>query len=106
MAMTTKRTLLERSFLQPWPGGPVRDWTTSPRAFTGRRKDASQAVAATLTEFLELHAIPLRAFSRFTGISGWFKFRLLSSPRSDFNVSPNNSILFSRRAKYFSWERF
>jgi hypothetical protein len=69
--MASSKTLIERSRLKPWRGGPVRDWTTSPRLFTGRPKDASRPIAESLMQFLKRYEIPLNAFSRHTRISGW-----------------------------------
>jgi len=69
--MAHNRTLIERSRLKPWRSGPVRDWTTSPRLFTGRPKDASKRIAERLMQFLDGYYIPLNAFSRHTRISAW-----------------------------------
>ena len=69
-SMATKRTFIERSYLRPWTGGPVKDWTTSARLFTGRPPSASKAIAESLMQFLGRYAIPLRAFSRHTWIAG------------------------------------
>lgn len=69
--MANTKTFQERLLLRPWTHGPVRDYTTSPRLFTGRPKDASKAVAVSLTQFLDLHDIPLWAFTRHIEISGW-----------------------------------
>ena len=88
--MVIKRTPLERSFLKPWKGGPVRDWTTSPRLYTGRPKGASKAIAETLIQFLERYEISLTAFSRHTEISAWAVRQAKASVRS---LSPRQELL-------------
>lgn len=89
--MATKKTPIERLFLRPWKSGPVRDYTTSPRLFTGRPKDASKAVALNLIQFLERYGIPLRAFTRHTEISGWAVRQAKAGVRS-LSITQENLI--------------
>ena len=88
-----KRTLIERSFLKPWKGGPVKDWTTSPRLFTGRPPGASKPIAESLTQFLERYGIPLNAFSRYTRISAWAIRQARACKRA---LSPRQEFLINR----------
>jgi hypothetical protein len=69
--MAHKRTLIERSRLEPWRDGPVRDWTTSPRLFTGRPGDASKPIAERLMLFLDRYQYSSECVSRLTKISSW-----------------------------------
>ena len=69
--MASQRTLIERSRLKPWRGGPVRDWTTSPRLFTGRPGDASKRIVDDAVSFCERYHIPISALCRHMTISGW-----------------------------------
>ena len=69
--MATKRTLIERSRLKPWKGGPVRDWTTSPRLFTGRPKDANKRIVEDAVSFCQRYHIPIRALCRHMATSEW-----------------------------------
>src|SRR5262252_1061474 len=91
-----KRTLIERSFLKPWKGGPVKDWTTSPRLFTGRPPGASKPIAESLTQFLERYGIPLNAFSRYTRISAWAIRQARANKRP---LSPRQEHLINRTMK-------
>src|SRR5215468_7121936 len=90
--MAMKRTLFERFFLKPWKGGPVKDWTTSPRLFTGRPPSASRPIAQNLMQFLERYGIPLNAFSRLTTISAWAIRLAKASKRA---LSPRQELLIN-----------
>ena len=69
--MAHSRTLIERSRLKPWKGGPVKDWTTSPRLFTGRPGDASKRIVEEAVSFCQRYHIPIRALCRHMTISEW-----------------------------------
>lgn len=69
--MATKRTPLEQSVLQRWKGGPVHEWTTSPRLGNGRPKDASRVVVENAEQFCQRYGIPIKALCRYMRISDW-----------------------------------
>src|SRR5438132_13420677 len=67
--MANNRTFIERPRLKPWKGGPVRDWTTSPRLFTGRPGDASKRIVEDALSFCQRYQIPINALCRHVVIS-------------------------------------
>jgi hypothetical protein len=69
--MAHNRTPIQRSRLKRWKGGPVRDWTTSPRLFTARPKDASKRIVEEAVSFCQRYQIPIRALCRHMAISEW-----------------------------------
>jgi hypothetical protein len=91
--MAHRLTPFERSRLKPWRGGPVKDWTTSPRLFTGRPKGASKPTVEGLIQFLKCHGIPLNAFSRHTTISAWAIRQARACKRA---LSPRQELLINR----------
>ena len=90
--MAHRLSPFERSRLKPWRGGPVKDWTTSPRLFTGRPKGASKPIAESLIQFLDRYRIPLNAFSRHTTISAWAIRQARASKRA---LSPRQELLIN-----------
>jgi len=69
--MPHRLTPFERSRLKPWRGGPVKDWTTSPRLFTGRPGDASKKIVEEAESFCLQYHIGIRALCRHLVISAW-----------------------------------
>jgi len=69
--MAHRLTFFERSRLKPWRGGPVRDWATSPRLFTGRPGDASKRIVEEAERFCLRYQIGIRALCRHLAISVW-----------------------------------
>src|SRR5215831_6902819 len=69
--MPHRLTPFERSRLKPWRGGPVKDWTTSPRLFTGRPRDASKKIVEEAERFCLQYHIGIRALCRHLTISAW-----------------------------------
>jgi hypothetical protein len=96
MVIQSRKAWTERLWLIPWKGGPVRDYTTSPRLFTGRPKGASKAIAENLIHFLVRYGIPMRSFTRNTEISGWAVRQAKAGVRS---LSPGQELLIKATMK-------
>ena len=69
--MAHRLTPFERSRLRPWRGGPVKNWTTSPRLFMRRRGDASKRIVEDAESFCLQYHIGIRALCRHLAISAW-----------------------------------